>query len=183
MVKKYKACIFLGLLDALCNLSVTSAKTNSVTNTDKKPQRSFLSVINTNQMQPGQNKKGFFFHIMPYEVNYILPCYYNFRPDEDIYRGNIPYNQQLKRYEVKFQISLAMPFWQNILGYPVTLYGAYTQLSFWQAYVGSAWFRETNYTPRIFLSYKVNRTLFDAWRLEYINIGILSDLGIVFMQK
>lgn len=163
MVKNYKACVFLSVLCACCSISIASATTNAITNT------------NTTQEQSVQSKKEWFFHIMPYEATYVLPFYYVSKPYEAIYRGNIPYGQQLQHHEVKFQFSVMMPFLKDIFGYPLSLYGAYTQLSFWQAYTSSAWFRETNYIPRVFLSYKVNRTLIGAWRLTYINAGAVHQ--------
>jgi phospholipase A1 len=147
------------LLGFLCSLSIAYASTNPVANT------------NNDQQQQKQNGRSFFFPIMPYEANYILPFYYVSKPYYAIYRGNTPDDQPVQHHEVKFQFSLAMLFWKNIFGYPLNLYGAYTQLSFWQAYAGSAWFRETNYTPRVFLSYKASRPLIGALRLESINIG------------
>jgi len=171
MVKKHTLHIFSTLLICtLCGLSVAQAKTNSVTNT--KQQGSFLADTDNDQKQQKQNGRTFFFPITAYEANYVLPFYYVFKPYYAIYQGNTtPGNQQVEHHEVKFQFSLAMLFWKNIFGYPLNLYGAYTQLSFWQTYASSAWFRETNYTPRVFLAYKINRTLIGALHLKCINIG------------
>lgn len=172
MIKKRPLYVFSVLLGCIfCGLSMAHTRVNAITNTNMKQQGSFLTNTNNDQQQHKQNRRTFFFTVVPYEANYVLPYYHVYQPYNAIYQGNTPDNQRVEHHEVKFQFSLAMPFWKNIFGYPLTLYGAYTQLSFWQAYANSAWFRETNYTPRLFLSYKTNRTLIGALRLKYINVG------------
>ncbi len=41
---------------------------------------------------------------------------------------------------MKFQISFKVPIWKNILDYPSTLFLAYTQRSYWQAYAHDPFF-------------------------------------------
>lgn len=98
------------------------------------------------------------FSIVLYNTNYIMPFYYSsplpflmFTP---------PDNQKLSRYEVKYQISFAVPIWQDIFHikhHTLSLYGAYTQLSFWQLYEKSAFFRETNYEPELFFKLLISK--------------------------
>jgi phospholipase A1 len=93
------------------------------------------------------------FSIILYNANYIMPYYYT--ADLMPNAGNNPNTgEPLKHTEVKYQLSFMIPIWQHIVsikGHPISLYGAYTQLSFWQLYQTSAFFRETNYEPEMFL--------------------------------
>ena len=92
------------------------------------------------------------FAIIPYKQNYLLPFAYNTTPNKAPYLDE---GIDLNRAEVKFQFSFKTPLWEQIFAGRGTLYGAYTQLSFWQAYnaTDSSPFRETNYEPEIFLAF------------------------------
>jgi len=87
------------------------------------------------------------FLISFYKPTYFLPAYYTVSPYREIYNGT---NQQnLKNLEFKFQFSLKVPIIHQIFGYKSILYFAYTQLSYWQAYASSPFFRESNYEPEL----------------------------------
>jgi phospholipase A1/A2 len=88
-----------------------------------------------------------------YEPNYILPFYRTVSPDYAVYENNTPNSQKLDRMETKYQFSFQVPLWYNIFDLPYTLSMAYTQLSYWQSYANSPYFRETNYQPEIFVSW------------------------------
>lgn len=94
------------------------------------------------------------FLLYTYRPNYILPYYYTGSPDYAVYEGDIPDDQSLMHSEFKAQLSLRMPLWEDIdiFGSDYTLQAGYTQLVYWQLYAESAWFRETNYEPEIFLT-------------------------------
>ncbi|MGA7802148.1 MAG: phospholipase A [Gammaproteobacteria bacterium] len=111
------------------------------------------------------------FHISLYEPNYIIPLSYVTAPDETVYAGQTPDNQHVSHVEFKFQVSLKVPVLTDIAGLPVTLYGAYTQTSFWQAYVGSAYFRESDYEPSMFFNYRWREPLPGGWTLESVDAG------------
>lgn len=93
------------------------------------------------------------FSIILFHSNYLLPYYYSSNPQS---QGTLnPGDQKLKHYEVKYQISFKVPIWQNIISihdHPISLFGAYTQMSYWQLYQHSAFFRETDYKPELFFS-------------------------------
>ncbi len=112
------------------------------------------------------------FAIMPYRQNYILPYTYNFTQEKTGYETAVP-GGNLQDAEAKFQISLKMKLWEDILGANLDLWAAYTQASFWQVYnTGfSSPFRETNYEPEILLNY---RTDTDLWglRSRFIQLGL-----------
>lgn len=84
------------------------------------------------------------------EPNYILPFYYTGIPKQDI--GDTPQNQSIKNEEFKAQLSFKFPIWPEIYGSTWSLGASYTQLSYWQVYDTSQFFRETNYEPAIYIS-------------------------------
>lgn len=107
------------------------------------------------RMQQEQQASGLLFSILPHKSNYLLPVTYNASPNNNVYKGLTDSNESLDNLEVKFQLSIKTPLWENIFGNNGTLYVAYSQLAFWQAYNSkiSAPFREINFEPEIFLAF------------------------------
>ena len=101
------------------------------------------------------------FSILPHKTNYLLPAAYNFSPNNAVYAGLAGGDEKMDKLEVKFQLSIKTPIWDNIFDDNGTLYVAYSQLAFWQAYNSgySAPFREINFEPEIFLSFKTGYEL------------------------
>lgn len=87
---------------------------------------------------------------------YILPYYYTASPYQAVYEGSTPDNQRINQNEFKFQLSLIVPVWQSVMGTPLDINLSYTQMSYWQVYTSSAWFRETNYEPEFIFNYILN---------------------------
>ena len=54
--------------------------------------------------------------------------------------------------EAKYQISLRADYVTNWFGFVQMWTGAYTQTSYWQIFINSAPFRDTNYKPELFVS-------------------------------
>ena len=98
------------------------------------------------------------FSIVPHKRNYLLPLTYNRHING---RALAVDDDDVDRFEVKFQFSFKVPVWQNVLG-DADLWAAYTNLSFWQAYnkTFSSPFRETNHEPELFLSIANDTRLF-----------------------
>jgi phospholipase A1/A2 len=90
------------------------------------------------------------------QPTYILPYYYTASPYYAVYEGDTPDNQPLNQSEFKFQLSLLVPVWQSVMNTPVDINISYTQMSYWQLYTTSAWFRETDYEPEIIVNYTLN---------------------------
>lgn len=92
------------------------------------------------------------FVLTPHKPNYLLPLTYNSRPNQ------APFDPledgTIEEPEVKFQISIKMPITDEIFGDRATLYAAYTNQSYWQAYNddNSHPFREANHEPELFLA-------------------------------
>jgi len=82
--------------------------------------------------------------------NYFLPISYR-------YNGVYPETNghQAKEIETEFQISIKYDYAANFLGLNEIYSIGYTQQSFWQLYEKSAYFRETNYNPELFITLPV----------------------------
>lgn len=141
------------------------------------------------------------FLLHTYRPNYILPFYYTGSPDYEVYEGDIPDDQTLQHTEFKGQLSLRMPIWDDIeiLGSEYSLQAAYTQMVYWQLYTESAWFRETNYEPEVFLSTQPHRNWLinyginhqsngrggdeeRSWNRAYIDIGASQNNWLVALR-
>ena len=83
--------------------------------------------------------------LMTHRSNYVLPFSYNYSPNREPFQADST-GEDIERTEVKFQLSLKVKLWQDILGKDVDLWFGYTQKSFWQLYdfAESSPFRETN---------------------------------------
>jgi phospholipase A1 len=110
--------------------------------------------------------------VMIHRSNYILPVAYNHSPNEQPFE-EASTGDEVKATEVKFQISLKIKLWQDILGKDMDLWLGYTQQSFWQLYnfADSSPFRETNYEPEVLLNFRTNFR-FLGMTGRTINVGI-----------
>ncbi len=115
------------------------------------------------------------FVISFYKPTYILPYYYTASPDNQVYLGSTPGNQSIKSSESKFQFSFKIPIFVNLINDSNNVYLAYTQLSYWQVYSKSAFFRETDFEPEIFLSHKLKFFLGKGWYFDFINLGAVHQ--------
>jgi phospholipase A1 len=116
------------------------------------------------------------FSIRPYRANYILPFTYNANPNRDFPEesAGLPFlGDAFDNVEMKFQLSLEVPVWRDILDQDLDLYFAYTQLSFFQAYNReySSPFRETNYEPEFGLNWHPDLP-FLGWRLTSTRLAL-----------
>ena len=114
------------------------------------------------------------FVITPHKVNYVLPVTYQSRPNE------LPYSQEyeasehhLDNIEAKFQISLKLPIWHNLITENDALYFGYTSTSYWQVYNSevSGPFRSTDHEPELFWITQTS----DFWKnyhLSHFGIGL-----------
>jgi len=72
--------------------------------------------------------------------------------------------------ETKYQISLRADYITNWFGFTQIWTGAYTQTSYWQIFIESAPFRETNYKPELFVTIPFYHKL-DAIGMKGIAFG------------
>ncbi len=123
---------------------------------------------------------------LAYRQNYILLYTNNFHANNQLWESANP-GKQLEDYELKYQLSLKLRLfeltdnwvtrltgvdWERHLGMHIDVWLAYTQLSFWQVYNASISrpFRETNYEPELILNGRMDKELFDGWKLRFIQI-------------
>lgn len=112
------------------------------------------------------------FIIRLHRQNYFLPIAYNFSVNEDA-TLDLDRRAKAQNTEAKFQISLKAKVLEDIAGKDLSLWFAYTQLSFWQIYNSSfsSPFRETNYEPEFFLSLRTDYDFYGL-KLRAVNLGI-----------
>ena len=109
------------------------------------------------------------FSLTAHQPNYILPITYNSRFNPTPFESVYP-DLEGDDIEAKFQISFKAKVWD--INDRWTLWGAYTQESWWQLYNdASAPFRETNYQPEFFISYDTDFWLGD-FHFSDVNLGL-----------
>lgn len=91
---------------------------------------------------------------------------YVYNPNYIGYAYDFDDKDDRKHGEVKFQISLEKPLFDNLLGLDETWSVSYTQTSFWQTAMDSAPFRTTDYQPEVYVTVPT-----DFWGLDYIRAG------------
>jgi len=95
------------------------------------------------------------YNLTAYKTNYFLPLSYRLSGD---YSDNTNLGHESFQTETEFQLSFKYDISTNLFGLGEVYTAAYTQKSFWQLYTESAYFRETNYNPEVFVRFPV--TLF-----------------------
>jgi phospholipase A1/A2 len=110
------------------------------------------------------------FSLTAHRTNYLLAYSYNGNADFDVY-SQFGDTDKLKDGEVKYQFSLKTPLWPQMGGSSISLWGAFTIQSWWQAYASdvSAPFRETNYEPEIFAAMPVQGNL---WGINFREVAV-----------
>jgi phospholipase A1/A2 len=118
-----------------------------------------------------KDKRRSLYTIMPHRSTYMLPFSYNSLPNEEPFR-QASHNEDILNTEVKFQISMKVKLWQDVLGRDLDLWFGYTQQSFWQFYnfSDSSPFRDTDYEPELLLNFRTNYDLL-GMQGRMVNIG------------
>ena len=137
-----------------------------------KPKHSLLNALMEKQRELFSYSGG----PVSYRPTYLMPFTWMFDPNQSPQSPSqpaAPYDQELDSKEIKFQLSFKMPLLTGMFNGPNSLWFAYTQRSFWQAYNSdySAPFRETDYEPEAFLQHDTNFKI-GPGTLDYVGIGI-----------
>ncbi len=148
-IKRLSTCLLL------CMFSTWLFAADGPANFAPSNNTNVIEKKNQEQDDAGVNPYG----ISLYQPTYVLPFYFTGSPDYNVYEGETPDNLRLTRIEFKGQLSFKIPVWNNMFDTPLSLAGAYTQDMFWQLYSESPYFRETDYEPELFLTYKVNELI------------------------
>ncbi|MBL0708695.1 MAG: phospholipase A [Sulfurimonas sp.] len=106
------------------------------------------------------------YNIKAHKANYFLPISYLANGDYADTNGH-----KAKDVETEFQVSIKFDFTSDLLGFGEIYSVAYTQLAFWQLYTDSAYFRETNYNPELYVVFPTS-TLDDEKFLKAVKLAI-----------
>lgn len=96
------------------------------------------------------------FVITPHRPNYFLPIAFTTSPNSRAFLQDDDDDATLDSIEFKFQLSVKFPVMYEVVGRNTSLWFAYTQKAYWQAYNSeiSAPFRDTNHEPEAFIMTK-----------------------------
>jgi len=122
--------------------------------TDKETQATLKQMVDS------------LYNIQAYKTNYFLPLDYKYTGTYQDTNGH-----KAENLETQFQFSIKYDMGANIFGLDEIYTIAYTQKSFWQLYVDSAYFRETNYNPEFFVTFPT-ALKGDEYNLKAIKIAI-----------
>ncbi|MDQ7043716.1 MAG: phospholipase A, partial [Sulfurimonas sp.] len=116
----------------------------------KEQNRLYKSLEKSDDTQTQETIRQYtqsLYNIKAHGTNYFLPLSYR-------HNGTYPdtYGHQAQDVETEFQLSIRYDYGANLLGLNEVYSIGYTQLSFWQLYADSAYFRETNYNPEAFVT-------------------------------
>jgi phospholipase A1 len=162
-----KSFIFYSLLACgLCGFSVSSeAQTVQSANPSSTAVGKVRNVLLQDSSTP-------LFTIEPYLQNYVLPVFYTWKPDQNYFQPQNPnQHQPISNNNVQFQFSIQYGLMQNLFSSNDKLYFAYTQKSNWQAYDKSAYFRDSEYQPELFMTFFRDKSLGDNWFFRTATVG------------
>jgi len=91
------------------------------------------------------------FGLKPHKVNYLLPFGYREKP----YVSSLP-SIEHKNIEAELQVSLRLRVAKDLLGLKESYYTAYSHQAFWQFYIDSSPFRESLYSPEVFVKFPID---------------------------
>ncbi|MDQ7042189.1 MAG: phospholipase A [Sulfurimonas sp.] len=128
---------------------------------------------NLNAIEDLETKKTIYqythsvFNIKAHHTNYILPLSVRINADYD----DPTKDRDTYRTEVEFQFSVKYDFAPNLLGLGELYSVAYTQHSFWQYYVGDAFFRASDYNPEFYITFPLKTKYLKAVRVSFAHMS------------
>ena len=120
---------------------------------DKSKRKLYNSLEKSGDTETEETMRQFtqsLYSIKAHGTNYFLPVSYRYNGKYADTNGH-----EAKGIETEFQLSLKYDFSTNLLGFHEIYTAAYTQVAFWQLYAESAYFRELNYNPELFVTFPV----------------------------
>ncbi len=143
-------------------------KDSSTREIDKEKIKIYNSLELTDDEVTNQTLKQYLqseYNIKAHDATYFLPISYRTNGTYQDTNGHTA-----KAVETEFQVSFKYDYASNLLGLGEVYSAAYTQLSFWQLYEESAYFRETNYNPEFFVTVPVS-DLSDATFVKAVRLA------------
>ena len=110
------------------------------------------------------------FGLRAYEPNYLIVTTMDSIPNGDPVLVDQSSHTHYIHTEIKYQISLRADIITDWFGFTQMWTGAYTQTSWWQVFITSAPFRESNYKPEIFVTVPFYHR-FDNIGLKAVSFG------------
>jgi len=130
-----------------------------------KLYRSLQKLYNNSTADTIKRYAQSLYNIRAYKAIYFLPFSYRYKGD---YPSTDGYHA--KDEETEFQISIRYDFAVNLLSLNEIYTIAYSQLSFWQLYEDSAYFRETNYNPEFLITFPMS----ELYNTKYLKVMKLA---------
>ena len=144
-------------------------------NTDTPETKKLVKALND----------GGFFGLQPHKTNFLLPLSYakdKYKRYPSAYHLNDPAiplsDEQLmynKNEEAEFQLSLKKQVTYNLFGFNEYIYSAYTQKVWWQLYSKSGPFRETDYSPEVYITIPSSHSVDQSIGFKALTLGFLHE--------
>ncbi|MEA2091195.1 MAG: phospholipase A [Campylobacterota bacterium] len=125
-------------------------KYDSTRDIDKEQRKLYRTIERSEDSQTQGTIRQYtqsLYNIKAHKANYFLPLSYRY---DGVYADTNGHEAQ--KLETEFQVSIKFDFASSLLGLNEIYSVAYTQLAFWQLYSDSAYFRETNYNPELYIT-------------------------------
>ncbi|ABZ76565.1 phospholipase A1 [Shewanella halifaxensis HAW-EB4] len=90
------------------------------------------------------------YKLTTFDNNFILPVYQTQAANQSYYAPQNPNKEEISNTNLQFQFSLKYGIANNLFTDNDGFYIAYSQISNWQAYDKSAYFRDSQYQPQVF---------------------------------
>jgi len=124
------------------------------------------------------------FGLQPYKSNYFAPFTYSssrYRRPFSIYNESVLTDDLLQdieyenNFEAEYQLSFQKPLTYNLFGWNEYINVAYTQQVWWKLYDESAPFRETNYTPEVYMILPTSDDWDQQYNLKALKFGYIHQ--------
>lgn len=136
-----------------------------------------LSALSRHWELDDAAKQGAFL-FRAHRPNYFLPIKHSNSPNDTPFQGTfVQPDPGLDKLETELQLSFKIKGMEGVFGHDdFDLWFGYTITSFWQAYNDdiSSPFRETNYEPEVFLTYRTDYEI-AGFRGRFINLGMVHQ--------
>ncbi len=129
-------------------------KDDATRDIDKEHRKLYKSLEHTGNEETQETIKQYtqsLYNVKAHNTNYFLPISYRYKGSYAPTNGH-----EAKDIETEFQVSIKYDSAAGLFGLNEIYTAAYTQLAFWQLYEESAYFRETNYNPELFVTFPIS---------------------------
>ena len=147
-------------------------KVDPTRDTNKEQRKLYETIEHVDDKETKATLKQYvqsLYNIKAHNPTYFLPISYRTNGHYAPTNGH-----NAKEIETEFQVSVKYDFAANLFDLSEIYTFAYTQLSFWQLYEESAYFRETNYNPEFFITFPIS---------EISNINFIKALRLSFAHQ